>query len=180
MKAWLFALITGRRPQLVTQTFTANGVLVVPASINALNMSGYGPRGVNGSTSRIRQYKRDIVYYGVRKSDGETEVAFTQLARETSGVSPALAYCDPPLGTGVGSEYSSTQACYSNFVDTSFDYTSPPTTGASATGVGKTFPGSTGNVAQTPTVFANVAVTPGASYNIAVPTGGSVTISYYV
>lgn len=180
MKAWLFALITGRRPQLVTQTFTANGVLVVPASVNALNMSGYGPRGVNGSTSRVNQYKRDIIYYGVRKSDGATVVDFQQFGVTAQGSTPAFAYCDAPVSTGPTSEYSSTQACYSNFVDTSYDFTTPPTTGASATGVGKTFPGSTGNVAQTPTVFTNVAVTPGASYNIVVPTGGSVTISYYV
>jgi len=180
MKAWMFALLAGRRPQLVSVPFTANGVLVVPASVNAVSMSGYGSRGVNGSTSRVRQYKRDITYYGVRKSDGVTVVDFQQLARETSGVNPVFAYCDAPVSTGPTSEYSSTQACYDNFVDTSYDYTSPPTTGASATGVGKTFPGSTGNVAQTPTVFTNVAVTPGASYNIAVPTGGSVTISYYV
>lgn len=180
MKAWMFALLAGRRPQLVSVPFTANGVLVVPASVNAVNANGYGSRGVNGSTSRINQYKRDIIYYGVRKSDGVTEVAFQQFGVEKAGVSPAFAYCDPPAGTGVQSEYSSTQACYSNFVDTSYDFTTSPTTGASATGVGKTFPGSTGNVAQTPTVFTNVAVTPGASYNIVVPTGGSVTISYYV
>lgn len=180
MKAWLFALIAGRRPQLVTVPFTANGVLVVPASVNALDMTGFGARGANGTTSRVNQYTRNITYYGVRKSDGVTEIDFIQYARETSGVNPVFAYCDPPLATGPGSEYSSTQACYDNFVDTSYDFTSPPTRGASATGVGKTFPGSLGNVAQTPTVFTNVAVTPGASYNIVVPTGGSVTISYYV
>lgn len=180
MKPWFLALVLGRRPQLVTQTFTTNGVLVVPASVNAVNMSGYGARGVNGSTSRVNQYKRDIIYYGVRKSDGVTEIAFQEFGVTAEGLTPSFAYCDAPAPTGPTSEYSSTQACYSNFVDTSYDFTTPPTTGASATGVGKTFPGSTGNVAQTPTVFANVAVTPGASYNIVVPTGGSVTISYYV
>jgi hypothetical protein len=56
--------------------------------------------------------------------------------------------------------------------------TTPATTGASATGFGKTFPGGTGGPATT-TSFANVAVTGGSNYSIVVPAGGSLTISYY-
>lgn len=163
----------------MSQTFTQNGTVTFPAGVTSVDMSGYGARGANGSTGRVRQYKRDITYYGVRKSDGATVVDFQQFGREVSGAMPSAAYCDPPVPTGPGSEYSSTQACYSNFVDTSYDYTNPPTTGASATGLGKTFPGSTGNVAQTPTGFAAVPVTPGTSYNLVVPSGGSLTINYY-
>lgn len=57
-----------------------------------------------------------------------------------------------------------------------YDYT--PTTGASATAFGRTFPGGTGGPAS-PTNFTNVAVTEGASYPVVVPAGGSVTITYY-
>lgn len=180
MKPWFMALALGRRPQLVTKTFTANGTLVVPAGVAAVNISGNGARGTNSAPVRIDQHKRDITYYGVRKSDGVTVVDFQQYGRETSGVNPVFAYCDPPLGTAPSSPYSSTQACYSNFVDTSYNYTPPPTTGAAATGLGKSFPGSTGDVAQTTTSFTNVPVTGGASYNIVVPAGGLVTVTYYL
>lgn len=179
MKAWLFALIAGRRPQLVTQTFTTNGVLVVPASVNAVNMSGFGARGVNGSSGRVTQYTRNETYYGIRRSDGGFEVTGQRFNYQVSGVAPSNDYCDPPVPI-TGGIYSAGQICYYNFIDNSYNFNNPATTGAPATGVGKTFPGSTGNVAQTATVFTNVAVTPGASYNIVVPTGGSVTISYYV
>lgn len=60
---------------------------------------------------------------------------------------------------------------------TNIEYYVDPTTGASTTGFGKTFPGGTGGAA-TPTTFNNVAVTPGVSYPIVVPSGGSLTITY--
>lgn len=57
-------------------------------------------------------------------------------------------------------------------------YTIAATTGASATGFGKTFPGGVGGAA-TVTNFSNVPVTPLSSYNVVVPAGGSITITYY-
>jgi hypothetical protein len=57
--------------------------------------------------------------------------------------------------------------------------------GASATGVGKTFPGGTYNFSTgigggyPTTNFSNVAVTPSSSYSIVVPSGASISISYY-
>jgi len=56
---------------------------------------------------------------------------------------------------------------------------SSPTTGPSATGFGRTFPGGLGGAA-TPTAYSNVPVTPGTSYSITVPSGGSITITYYI
>lgn len=53
-----------------------------------------------------------------------------------------------------------------------------PTTGASSTALGLTFPGGDGGPAGT-TTYNNVAVTPGGSYAISVPAGGSVTLQYY-
>jgi hypothetical protein len=179
MKPWLLALVLGRRPQLVEQTFTANGVLVVPASVSAVNMSGYGARGVDGSSGRVTQYTRSENYYNVRRSDGGYEQVGQRSGVQASGTKPSADYCDP-LVPITGTIYSAGQICYYNFVDNSYNFNNPATRGASATGIGKTFLGSLGNVAQTPVPFTNVAVTPGASYNIVVPTGGSVTISYYV
>ena len=60
---------------------------------------------------------------------------------------------------------------------TNLEYYTNPSTGASTTGFGKTFPGGTGGAA-TPTTFNNVAVIAGASYSIVVPSGGSLTITY--
>lgn len=56
--------------------------------------------------------------------------------------------------------------------------TTPATTGASATGFGRTFPGGTGGAAST-TTFGATAVTGGQSYSVIVPSGGSITITYY-
>lgn len=55
---------------------------------------------------------------------------------------------------------------------------SPATTGASATGFGKTFPGGVGSPA-TEVVYNDVAVTPGGTYSLVVPSGGYIKISYY-
>lgn len=53
----------------------------------------------------------------------------------------------------------------------------PATTGLSASGFGKTFPGGAGGPAVV-TGFTSVPVTPGASYQVTVPTGGNVTVTY--
>jgi hypothetical protein len=176
----MLALVVGRRRQPVTVTFTANDVLPVPQGVSAVDMTGYGARGVNGSSGTVTQYRRRLTVYGVRRSDGATVTAFSEL-QKLSGTKPALgSYCDPQVETPSNPTYSSNQACYSEFTDTSYSYTTPPTTGASATGIGKTFPGSLGNVTQTPVTFNNISVTSGSSYNIVVPAGGSITISYYI
>lgn len=172
-----FATMSSRRPVSITRT--ANSTVTFPAGTTQVDMTGFGARGANATTSRIQQYTRDITYYGVRKSDGATVVDFQQFGVTAQGPKPQFAYCDAPSPTGVQSEYSSTQACYSNFVDTSYDFTTPATTGASATGLSRTFPGSTGNVAQTATQFSNVPVTAETPYNLVIPSGGSITINYY-
>ena len=53
----------------------------------------------------------------------------------------------------------------------------PATTGASATGFGKTFPGGVGGPAST-TTYTDVAVVPGTNYTLTIPSGGSITVSY--
>lgn len=164
----------------MSQTFNSNATVTFPAGVFQVDMTGFGAKGADATSVYRRRYKRDITYYGVRRSDGVTEVDFIQRDREVTGVMPSVgAYCDSPSPTSPSSEYSSTQTCYSNFVDTSYTDTNPATTGASATGLSRTFPGSTGNVAQTATQFSNVPVTAGTPYNLVIPSGGSITINYY-
>lgn len=54
----------------------------------------------------------------------------------------------------------------------------PATTGASATGFGRTFPGSTGDVQPTITAYTDIPVTPGTGYALSIPAGGFITITY--
>lgn len=216
MKAWMFALLAGRRPQLVSQTFAANGVLVVPASVNAVDMTGFGARGVNGSSYPSRNVSMIVVDVDVANIVGNgpsTPLTWEQLAGTVESIANqvrASGFGSSNSAVGYTGYLGDNTAYFRTFtvnwqgasgVSTSYPLwgsgpirsrgfgavnytqpggTNPPTTGTAATGAGKTFPGSTGNVAQTPVTFTNVAVTPGASYNIVVPTGGSVTISYYV
>jgi hypothetical protein len=173
-----FVAMSSRRP--MSQKFTSNATVTFPAGTVQVDMTGNGGRGVNAKNVYRQQYKRDVTYYGKRRSDGATVVDFQQFDQEVSGPMPATtAYCDAPVPTGSQSEYSSTQACYTNFRDTSYNDVTPATTGASATGIGKTFPGSTGDVTPTPTSFANVPVTALSPYNLVIPSGGSITINYY-
>jgi hypothetical protein len=89
-------------------------------------------------------------------------------------------YCDPAVpekdpSQGGSAVYYQTMKCYYFGVRTVGG--SPATTGASATGFGKVFPGGTGGAAAD-TSFANVPVTALASYPVSVPVGGSITITY--
>lgn len=52
-------------------------------------------------------------------------------------------------------------------------------TGAAATGFGKTFPGGFDGPASF-TTFTKVAIVPGQAYPVSIPVGGSIIISYYV
>jgi len=56
---------------------------------------------------------------------------------------------------------------------------SPATTGASATGFGRTFAGGQYGQPTPTTTFNDVPVTPGQQYQLRIPAGGSITISYY-
>ncbi len=175
MKAWLMALAFSRRAQLVTVMFDKNGTLVVPAGVSSVNISGYGARGQN-ATSGSAIIRENKTIYATRRDNGVREAVFSD--RYIVIYRGQQAYCDPINITPTDPTHSSNQTCYA------YDLYSesppePATRGASATGLGKTFPGSLGNVQQTETSFANVPVTGGASYNIVVPAGGLITVTYY-
>lgn len=173
MKPWMLALVAAKRELVSPPPYTSSQSVTIPFGVSRLETaSGYGARGANGAY--VQRYNRTSTIYAQRRSDGFVETI--QGAADTLfGPKPAD-YCGPVLETPDDPVYASNQTCYA-FYDAS--YTEPNTTGASATGFGLTFPGSTGDVAQTPVSFSNVAVSGGASYALNIPSGGSITITYY-
>lgn len=169
MRAWLKALAFSRRAQLVPVVFDKNGTLVVPAGVSSVGISGYGARGRDASTSdRWRIQETTTRYFA--SGGAQVEVNTTRYSSVSAGN-----YCDPRVTLPNGDQL---QNCTISTRDG--EYNSPATTGASATGLGKTFPGSYGNTTPAVTTFPSVPVTGGASYNIVVPAGGLITVTYYL
>lgn len=151
---------------------------IAPANVARIEIaSGRGAPGQDGGEYYVDQYDEYFTNYQVRRDTGETIVLGPNYSGTYSGSAPAD-YCNPPLSSPGNSSFSSSQTCFS-FSDSSYTETQGPTTGASATAFGRTFPGSTGNVTPTTISFDNIAVTPGQGYPIYIPPGGSITISYY-
>jgi hypothetical protein len=173
MKPWMFALVFGRRPQLVTVPFTSNGTLAVPPSISAVNISGNGAPG-SPATPGVAGYtlKTDTILY--RKDGGTETFSDTQ---EGTGSPPGPSMCDPYEPISGSDTYNGQIVCRTYTSKTTGG--SPATTGAAASGLGKTFPGGVG-VTATPASYSNVAVTPGSNPPITVPAGASITITYYI
>lgn len=174
MKPWMMAMVSGRRAQLVTVTQTSNGTLTIPAGVSTVTVSGYGAPGqpARQESQEGYTYREVITIYPWNGA-----APFTVNGGSGSGSGPAPSnYCDgyvPPSGQENGN-----QVCY-YFTGSATTITIPATTGAAASGIGKTFPGGVGGPA-TPVAYSNVPVTPGASYPVTVPPGGSITITYYI
>ena len=180
MKAWLMALVLGRRRELVTKTFTANATVPIPQGVSRLeSIVGKGGNGRPSSTEWFQKYQITRVENRRRRSDG-IAIAYGSPVISTGFGSAPGSYCEPPddhVPLPNDPVYSEKWFCY-YYSDTSGEVTSPATTGASATGFGQTFVGGYGGSA-TPRTVNNVAVTPGGSYQLVIPSGGSITISYY-
>lgn len=177
MKAWMIALAFGRRRRLVTlPPFTANGTVVFPPGVVAADVEGYGARGTNGSPGSSYYYETRTIY-GIRRSDGATVAVYVSPRTFKTG-SSGPSYCNPPANSPTDPTYSANYTCYA-FDGHATTPPTDPTTGASATALGKTFPGSYRNTAPPVTKFTDVPVSAGTSYNVVVPAGGSITISYY-
>lgn len=174
MKAWLMALIASRRPQPVNVPFDKNGTLVVPAGVSSVDMSGYGAHGTDGSSGVLPRWMKTNVNVEYM-TNGETRRTYTDqgYVYSTPGDS-----CGPRIPVMNGTvDY--VQSCTIYQYDP-LPFNAPPTTGASATAIGKTFPGSYRNTTPAVTTFKSVPVTGGASYNIVVPADGLVTVTYYL
>ena len=174
MKPWMFALVFGRRPQLVTVTFTSSAVWPAPAGLTVIDSAvGKGAPGSPGSPdAQSWSAVYDTIFY---RKDGTQELSSS--SGNGLGPIPGPSGCDPYQPLPGSDIYNGFVSCVA-YSDTSGGGSSP-TTGASATGFGRTFPGGLGGAAP-PTAYSNVPVTPGTSYSITVPSGGSITITYYI
>lgn len=187
----LMMLALGSKPAHVavtqTRTFTSNTPFQMPAGVTVLDsLSGYGGAGDPGDpgtpgTTTTKQVTHNYKVYIRRDGSGSD---FTDQG-----------YTDgwPPGGTAYYDNFQTFSESDSSVYSGSEDYHDPetqtttvpgtpatsPTTGPSASGFGKVFPGGTGGMVTT-TSYMNVPVTGGASYTVSVPDGGSITITYKV
>lgn len=186
MRPWMFAMLAKQRLK-TTLTFIANGVWKAPVTTNkVITVTGKGAAGTPGQDAysdpsvtmyRIERYRQQYT----RQADGSyiqdgspalftvSEYSYT----DTSTGKPPD-YCEPASGPVY---YCHSYVWGSQTTPGTYYPAVPPTTGASATAFGKTFPGGTG-VAATPVTFTNVPVMPNTQYTLAVPSGGSVQFTY--
>jgi hypothetical protein len=179
MSVLLALAACGGVQSLVSTTYNTSQTITIPAGVSTLALvSGQGAAGQPEFSYFVRDYTKKTTIYNRRNDLGGQVVTLDGgTTYGNSGIAPAN-YCtaESPY-QGNGGVYNYTWTCY-DFTDTSHYEVDPATTGSSATGFGKTFPGGTGGPASS-TSFNNVAVTPGAPYNLVIPAGGSITISYY-
>lgn len=164
----------GRVP--VTETFSSSAEWIAPAGVTSLDIAaGFGARGRDAGTTINYNYKQVQTLYKHRRTGGND----AQVLGTSTGI-PGFKpndYCKAAVFTPNDPTYDYSQECFA-YTDTTTTTPYPATTGASATGFGISFPGSTGNVAPEVTTFVNIAVVPGQKYSLVVPDGGQITIKY--
>lgn len=133
------------------------------ASLSSVNSS---------SADRVVTYF-PVVYYYNPNTNGTTVFYSDPVSRRVRGLGTATS---GPWGNTSGQLVKGIGDGWYFSIEQYFEY--GPTTGASATALGLTFPGGDGGPPGT-TTYNNVSVTPGASYFISIPSGGSVTLQYY-
>lgn len=167
-----FACGAGARP--ISQTFSSSGTLVIPAGVLSVDLIGRGARGRDSyqQTQDSYTYYDEITIY---PWNGSAPFTVRGSSGSGNGQAPGNS-CGPYTPPNAQTQTNGNMVCtyYSGSTST---VTVPATTGASSTGVGKTFPGSYGDITPTITQFNAVPVTAG-SYNIVVPAGGYITVNY--
>lgn len=176
-------LFFGHKLEQQTVTFNTNTTWPAPSGVNLLvTVSGHG---ADGTTTTIDgYYDPDVTTYELVKigqisyPDNTASDPF-EVSRDPATATSTIpaSYCENqrPNGEtwcyGYVKESTTTPGAYHPPHD---EYT----TGASATGFGKTFAGGYGGAASTVT-YNNVAVTPGTSYTIVVPSSATIQITYF-
>jgi hypothetical protein len=166
---------------LTTVTFTKNTTFVMPVGVSSLvSIVGRGADGTPATPGTNEPYTHVVtsLYRRVGGID-YTEVDVTSWTESGAGTGNGTDYCDPPVEftTEENAIYSRKVVCYYYRVRT-VD-AKAATTGASATGFGKVFPGGVSGPSSDVT-FLNVPVTAMASYSVVVPAGGQIKITYKV
>lgn len=178
MKPWMLAVMSGA-PQLVSKTYASGQPVSIPLGVSRLeSLVGEGADGAPAYTQQGYSYFLRSVQEKRLRSTGEWVETFSMNTIGFSAYYPSSG-CGPSLSTPDDPTYSSVRSCsyYSNIrSDTNYV---PATTGAAASGFGKTSPGGAGGPA-TPTLFEGVPVVGGQSYDLVIPAGGFITISYYL
>lgn len=158
---------------LVTQTFLpADTSFTIPTGVtNLISVSGKGAMGTTTQGDPYYSIYKEVTVdydpgYGTDTHTGPSYIGrvYNQSAPDD--------YCDTTYSSV---DHKRTTTCYTHFNRSG---TITNTTGASATGFDKTFPGSVGATAVTTTSFNDVPATPGAVKTLSIPTGGSITITY--
>lgn len=177
MKPWMMAVMSGS-PQLVTKTYTSSQTITIPLGVSRLEkLTGKGAAGTPGYTEEGYSYSVRATQERRLRSTGEWVETFSL---NTSGFSTnyPTSGCGSSVSTPDNDTYSAIRSCsYYSSIRADTNYVAP-TTGASTTGFGKTFPGGSGSAAELVT-HNNVVVKPGDPYALVVPSGGSITITYY-
>jgi hypothetical protein len=170
MNPAVLLLFFGHQPTLQTVSFSTNATWVAPTGVNLLpSVVGHGAAGTPGTPDTTTY---TIAQYGQRFfADGSSGavILFGSYPSSSSEAVPGD-YCEPIDGNG--------SICYTFFKESSTSEGTSATTGASATGFGKTFAGGSGGAATTAS-YSNVTVTSGGSYAVVVPTGAMIQITYY-
>lgn len=168
-------------PTTYTRTFTASESFTIPAGVSTLDsIVGRGAPGTPTVPGTNEYYTR-VVNSLYRRTGGidYVEDNISGWTGAGTGTGNGSNYCEDPINytEAESTVYWRKVVCYYYQVGTvGFK---PATTGTSATGFGKVFPGGVGGPASDVT-FTNVPVTAMASYPVVVPTGGSITITYKV
>jgi hypothetical protein len=182
MNPLMLMAMFGRAAVLQTVTFSSNTTWVAPAGVSMLStVIGHGGVGTAGSPE-----EPGVEYYDVTTTVEDTYDAPQYGTYSFTSDTNRVFTTDSNVPDHCESSYSSSlhrtrEICFETmYGDTGTTPAVPPTSGPSATGFGKTFPGGVGAVAGSTITYSNVAITPGSSNNIVVPAGAAVQITYYL
>lgn len=165
-------------PTTYTQTFTASATFVMPPGVSTINAKGHGAAGMPAVPGTDYYYTQVIIRYW-RRDGAPNDIDDQTVPGWDNGAGNGANYCDAPEDMPDSTVYYQKLTCYYYRIAYGSGGT-PATTGASATGFGKVFPGGTGGPATSDAAFTNVPVTAGATYQVVVPSGAGITITYTV
>lgn len=169
---WLYAN-AGYFAYSFQSTASAGSVFATPTYSEVTGYAQASLSDVNSSSADRTVTFFPVSYYYNPNTNGTTVVYNNPVSKRVRGLGTATS---GPWGNTSGNFVQGIGNGWYFSIEQYFEY--GPTTGASATALGLTFPGGDGGPPGT-TTYNNVSVTPGASYFVSIPSGGSVTLEYY-